>query len=134
MDALRKGWFSELNEMWPSQAMSLEVQDVLHSEKSKFQDILIFQRSSAAASYSSWYCSYIIHIVQKLAIVWLWKTVMFSVFLCCILVCSCILLCIYDTGFVVCLNSQTTRYCTTTAVEYIWRCDLVLSHFYLHAY
>ena len=30
-------WFSEVNELWPSQAMSLEVEEVLHSQ---FQDIL----------------------------------------------------------------------------------------------
>ena len=35
-------------------AMSLEVEEVLNLDKSKFQDILIFQRSSRAASYSSW--------------------------------------------------------------------------------
>ena len=44
MDALKKGWFSELHSMWPGQSMSLEVEKVLHHEKSKFQDILIFQR------------------------------------------------------------------------------------------
>ena len=48
MDALKKGWFSEVNGLWPGQAMSLEVEEVLHSEKSQFQDILIFQRSSIA--------------------------------------------------------------------------------------
>ena len=45
MDALKKGWFSELHSTWPGQSMSLEVEEVLHSEKSQFQDILIFQRS-----------------------------------------------------------------------------------------
>ena len=44
MDALGKGWFSELNGLWPGQSMSLEVEEVLHSEKSQYQDILIFQR------------------------------------------------------------------------------------------
>ena len=37
MDALRKGFFSEVNELWPSQAMSLEVEEVLHLERSQFQ-------------------------------------------------------------------------------------------------
>ena len=45
MEALSKGWFSELNSLWPGQTMSLKVKEVLHSEKSQFQDILIFQRS-----------------------------------------------------------------------------------------
>ena len=44
MDALRKGWFSEVHGLWPGQAMSLEVEEVLHSEQSQFQNILIFQR------------------------------------------------------------------------------------------
>ncbi|CAI8037195.1 Spermidine synthase, partial [Geodia barretti] len=43
MDALKKGWFSELHNLWPGQSMSLEVEEVLHAEKTQFQDILIFQ-------------------------------------------------------------------------------------------
>ena len=41
MDAIHNGWFSE---MWSGQCFSLEVKEVLHHEKSKFQDILIFDR------------------------------------------------------------------------------------------
>ena len=48
-----------VNKLWPSQAMSLEVEEVLHSEKYQFQDILIFQRSSRAASYGS--CTVAMH-------------------------------------------------------------------------
>ncbi len=44
MDTLSKGWFSELNPFFPAQAFSLEVEEVLHREKSKFQDILVFKR------------------------------------------------------------------------------------------
>ena len=44
MDELAKGWFSELHSLWPGQSMSLEVEEVLHSERSQYQDILIFQR------------------------------------------------------------------------------------------
>ena len=44
MDCIRKGWFSEKSELWPGQVMSLEVEQVLHSEKSKYQDILLFER------------------------------------------------------------------------------------------
>lgn len=51
MNALKKGWFSELHDLWPGQSMSLEVEEVLHSEKSKFQDILIFQRSAAVRQF-----------------------------------------------------------------------------------
>ena len=43
MDALREGWFSELSEMWPGQAMSLQVEEVLFHEKSKFQDIMVLK-------------------------------------------------------------------------------------------
>lgn len=44
MDAFQKGWFSELNEMWPGQSMSLQVEEVLHHKKSQYQDILVFKR------------------------------------------------------------------------------------------
>lgn len=39
MDAIHKGWFSELNDLWPGQAFSLKIKEVLHEEKSEFQDI-----------------------------------------------------------------------------------------------
>jgi spermidine synthase len=29
--------------MWPGQAMTLKVKEVLHHEKSKYQDVLIFE-------------------------------------------------------------------------------------------
>lgn len=44
MDYLIKGWFSELNdELWPGQCFSLKVKEVLHEEKSKYQDIKILE-------------------------------------------------------------------------------------------
>ena len=46
MDRLRQGWFSEVNELWPGQAMSLEVEEILLHEKSKFQDVMVFKRYS----------------------------------------------------------------------------------------
>jgi len=36
------GWFREISHMWPGQAMTLKVDKVLHHEKSKYQDVLIF--------------------------------------------------------------------------------------------
>ncbi|KAG2381712.1 hypothetical protein C9374_006096 [Naegleria lovaniensis] len=43
MNAFKEGWFSELSEeMWPGEAASLKVKQVLHHEKSQFQDILVF--------------------------------------------------------------------------------------------
>lgn len=41
VDAIMKGWYSELSEMWPGQAMSLKVDEVLYSGKSDFQDVLV---------------------------------------------------------------------------------------------
>ncbi|OMH85187.1 Spermidine synthase [Zancudomyces culisetae] len=36
------GWFYETSTFWPGQKMALEVQEILHVEKSKFQDVLVF--------------------------------------------------------------------------------------------
>ena len=44
MDKIKDGWFSELSELWPGQSMSLEVQEVLFNEKSKYQNVLVFKR------------------------------------------------------------------------------------------
>lgn len=43
MDAMKKGWFSEIGDMWPGMAQSLEVEEILHEEKSDFQDIKVLQ-------------------------------------------------------------------------------------------
>ena len=43
-DLIVNGWFMEKNGQWPGQAFSLEVEEVLVSTKSKFQDILVFKR------------------------------------------------------------------------------------------
>jgi spermidine synthase len=37
------GWFREISNMWPGQAMTLQVKEVLHHEKSQYQDVLIFE-------------------------------------------------------------------------------------------
>ncbi len=37
------GWFREISDMWPGQAMTLKVKKVIHHEKSKYQDVLIFE-------------------------------------------------------------------------------------------
>lgn len=37
------GWFREISDMWPGQAMTLKVNQVLHHEKSQYQDVLIFE-------------------------------------------------------------------------------------------
>lgn len=46
MDLIKNGWFSEVSELWPGQAMSLEVSKVLHREKSQYQDILVVETKS----------------------------------------------------------------------------------------
>jgi len=43
MDAIHKGWFSELSSMWPGQGLSLEVEEILYHEKSKYQDVMVLQ-------------------------------------------------------------------------------------------
>ncbi|KFZ08192.1 hypothetical protein V502_09502 [Pseudogymnoascus sp. VKM F-4520 (FW-2644)] len=40
---IKDGWFREISDMWPGQAMTLKVKNVLHHEKSKYQDVLIFE-------------------------------------------------------------------------------------------
>ncbi|CEG72067.1 Putative Spermidine synthase [Rhizopus microsporus] len=40
------GWFMEKSTMWPGQAMSLKVEEILHHEKSQYQDVLVFQSSN----------------------------------------------------------------------------------------
>eukprot|EP01012_Entosiphon_sulcatum_P061870 TRINITY_DN877_c0_g1_i1.p1 TRINITY_DN877_c0_g1~~TRINITY_DN877_c0_g1_i1.p1 ORF type:complete len:288 (-),score=46.14 TRINITY_DN877_c0_g1_i1:15-878(-) len=42
MDALKQGWFSEISPMWPGQAQSLEVKEVLWNKRSDYQDVLVF--------------------------------------------------------------------------------------------
>lgn len=43
MDNIKDGWFKETCTLWPGQAMSLEVDEVLYNKKSKFQDIMVFK-------------------------------------------------------------------------------------------
>lgn len=46
MDSFKEGWFSELNDLWPGMSLSLEVEKVLHKEKSPYQDIMVVQTKS----------------------------------------------------------------------------------------
>jgi len=43
MDQIKNGWFSEISEFWPGNSFSLQVEEVLHHEKSQYQDILVFK-------------------------------------------------------------------------------------------
>lgn len=46
MDAMKSGWFSEINDLWPGVALSLEVTKVLHRERSQYQDIMMLETRS----------------------------------------------------------------------------------------
>jgi spermidine synthase len=45
-DLIIDGWFHERGELWPGQAMSLEVKKVLDHHRSKYQDVLVFESVS----------------------------------------------------------------------------------------
>ncbi|RXK42280.1 spermidine synthase [Tremella mesenterica] len=40
--AIVDGWFREISSQWPGQAMTLKVKEILHVEKSLYQDVLVF--------------------------------------------------------------------------------------------
>lgn len=42
-EGVGKGWYSEVSDLWPGQAFSLKVKEVLHEEKTKYQDLKIFE-------------------------------------------------------------------------------------------
>lgn len=46
MDLIIDGWFHERGELWPGQAMSLQVKQVLYHGRSKFQDVLVFESTN----------------------------------------------------------------------------------------
>ncbi|KAK0175765.1 hypothetical protein PV327_009491 [Microctonus hyperodae] len=47
MNAFKEGWFSEINnDLWPGISVSLQVDHVLHQEKSQYQDILVLDTKS----------------------------------------------------------------------------------------
>lgn len=38
-------WFHETNaQCWPGQAFSIEIEEILYKQRSKYQDILVFKR------------------------------------------------------------------------------------------
>lgn len=46
MNFLKEKWFSEVNNLWPGSAYSLEVEQILYNERSKYQDILVVKTKS----------------------------------------------------------------------------------------
>ena len=62
MDAFQKGWYTELSPddtMWPGQAMSLQVEEVLLDERSEYQHIQVLRTATSRvrASPSTRSCS-----------------------------------------------------------------------------
>ena len=43
---IKDGWFTENEVMWPGQAMSIKVEEVLFEGRSDFQDVLVFKSST----------------------------------------------------------------------------------------
>lgn len=43
IDLIKDGWFMEKGALWPGQAMGLEVAEILHHGRTKFQDLLVFR-------------------------------------------------------------------------------------------
>ncbi|XP_050787782.1 spermidine synthase [Gopherus flavomarginatus] len=41
--AIREGWFRETCSLWPGQALSLQVEELLHQQRSRYQEILVFR-------------------------------------------------------------------------------------------
>jgi hypothetical protein len=46
LDLICDGWFRERGALWPGQAMTLQVEEVLYHQRSDFQDILVFKSTS----------------------------------------------------------------------------------------
>jgi spermidine synthase len=44
-DEKNNKWFRETNsELWPGQEFSIEIEEILYQQRSKYQDILVFKR------------------------------------------------------------------------------------------
>ncbi|XP_078152770.1 spermidine synthase 1-like [Carex rostrata] len=46
ISALMSGWFSEISPMWPGEAHSLKVENILFEGKSDYQNVLVFQSTT----------------------------------------------------------------------------------------
>ena len=44
MAVIEGDWFREINDSWAGWVASLQIKQVLYHEKSKYQDILVFER------------------------------------------------------------------------------------------
>jgi spermidine synthase len=43
LNVAKQGWFTELSTLWPGQGLSFQVEDTLFHQKSKFQDVAVFE-------------------------------------------------------------------------------------------
>lgn len=46
MGVAKDGWYTELGPMWPGMGLSLKVKEVLHTRRSHFQDVCVFESES----------------------------------------------------------------------------------------
>jgi spermidine synthase len=46
MGVAKDGWYTELGPMWPGMGLSLKVKEVLHTRRSDFQDVCVFESES----------------------------------------------------------------------------------------
>ncbi|XP_029042598.1 spermidine synthase [Osmia bicornis bicornis] len=46
MDAMKPGWFSEINDLWPGVSLSLQVNRILYRERSQYQDVMVLDTKS----------------------------------------------------------------------------------------
>ena len=45
MNSLKDNWFSEIDEeLWPGHCFSLKCDQLLYNQKSKYQDVLVFNK------------------------------------------------------------------------------------------
>jgi len=42
-DRLKDGWFTEVGTLWPGQAMSLQIDQVLYQDRSSFQEVIVYK-------------------------------------------------------------------------------------------
>ncbi|KAL0915469.1 hypothetical protein M5K25_015888 [Dendrobium thyrsiflorum] len=46
ISAIIPGWFSEMSPMWPGEAHSLKIEEILYQGKSEYQDVMVFQSAT----------------------------------------------------------------------------------------
>lgn len=44
MSVVENGWYREMNEQWEGYSVGLKIDKILYEGKSKYQDIVVFQR------------------------------------------------------------------------------------------